>query len=162
MLVDLNANSQSTLVIAKNEYKQVAEVRTDFGVLAPVACHPGEINQVVLNLIVNAAHAIGDVVATSGAMGTIRVSTSREDDHVVVRIADTGGGIPPEHRDRLFEPFFTTKEVGRGTGQGLAIARSIVVDKHGGTLSFETEMGKGTTFTIRLPAGDAKPERRAA
>jgi len=148
---DLNQAIQATLTIARNEYKYVADVETEFGELPPVICHIGDMNQVLLNLIVNAAHAIFDVVATSGNRGRIRVRTMQEDDHVRVEIADTGCGIPEDVRERVFEPFFTTKEVGRGSGQGLAIARSIVVDKHGGSLTFDTEMGQGTTFTIRLP-----------
>ena len=148
---DLNQAIQSTLVIASNEYKYVAEVETQFGELPMVNCYAGEINQVVLNLIVNAAHAIGDVVKGTQDKGRIRVSTRVLDNEVEIAIADSGKGIPPEVRSRIFDPFFTTKEVGKGTGQGLAIARSVVVDKHGGTLHFETEMGQGTTFFIRLP-----------
>jgi two-component system, NtrC family, sensor kinase len=116
-----------------------------------VNCYAGEINQVVLNLIVNAAHAIGDVVKGTDKKGRIRVTTRVLDDQVEIAIADTGKGIPVEVRSRIFDPFFTTKEVGKGTGQGLAIARAVVVEKHGGTLHFETEVGQGTTFYIRLP-----------
>ena len=148
--VDLNTNIESTLTIARNEYKLVADVITDLAALPMVLCHPGEINQVVLNMIVNAAHAIGDVVS-EGRRGKITVTTRVDGDDVIITIGDTGGGIAPEHHDRVFEPFFTTKEVGRGTGQGLAIARSIVIDKHHGQISFESELGVGTTFTIRLP-----------
>lgn len=129
----------------------VAEVETALGELPLVFCHVGDLNQVFLNLIVNAAHAIADVVGKSGKKGLIRVRTVNEDTKVRIEIADTGCGIPAEIHDRIFDPFFTTKEVGRGSGQGLAIARNIVVDKHGGTLTFETEVGKGTTFTILLP-----------
>jgi len=153
---DLNQAIQSTLVIASNEYKYVAEVETALGDVPLVNCYAGEINQVVLNLIVNAAHAIGDVVKDTPGKGRIRVATRVLDDQVEISIADTGKGIPVEVRARIFDPFFTTKEVGKGTGQGLAIARSVIVDKHGGTLHFETELGKGTTFYIRLPiAGPA-------
>ena len=103
-------------------------------------------------MIVNAAHAIADVVGDgSRGKGVITISTRREGDWALIRISDTGTGIPEEVRSRIFDPFFTTKEVGRGTGQGLAIAHSVVVEKHGGTLSFETEVGRGTTFIIRLP-----------
>jgi signal transduction histidine kinase len=150
--IDLNQAISSTLVIATNEYKYVADIETDFAPLPHINCYAGEINQVVLNLIVNAAHAIGDVVKESpGTRGKIRVSTALFDDQVEIAITDSGRGIPPEVRARIFDPFFTTKEVGKGTGQGLAIARAVVVDKHGGTLRFETEVGKGTTFYIRLP-----------
>jgi len=148
---DLNQAIASTLVIASNEYKYVAEVETQFSELPPVNCYAGEINQVVLNLIVNAAHAIGDVVKGTPDKGRIRVTTRVLDDQVEISIGDTGKGIPVEVRSRIFDPFFTTKEVGKGTGQGLAIARTVIVDKHGGSLHFETELGKGTTFFIRLP-----------
>jgi signal transduction histidine kinase len=149
--VDINHAIASTLVIASNEYKYVADVMTEFGELPAVNCYAGEINQVVLNLIVNAAHAIADVVKGTPEKGTIRVRTRVVGDCAEIAIADTGKGIPPEVRSRIFDPFFTTKEVGKGTGQGLAIARTVIVDKHGGTLHFETEMGQGTTFIIRLP-----------
>jgi signal transduction histidine kinase len=148
---DLNQAVASTLVIASNEYKYVAEVETRFGELPLVNCYAGEINQVVLNLIVNAAHAIGDVVKGTPEKGLITVSTRVLDDSVEIAIGDTGKGIPVDVRARIFDPFFTTKEVGKGTGQGLAIARNVIVDKHGGTLHFETEVGQGTTFYIRLP-----------
>jgi two-component system NtrC family sensor kinase len=151
---NLNQALQTTLAIARNEYKYVADVTTEFGDLPAVLCHVGDLNQVFLNLIVNAAHAIGDVVGQSGGKGTIRIRTSKEDSFARIDIADTGAGIPEKIRQRVFEPFFTTKEVGKGTGQGLAIARSIVVTKHGGTLTFDSETGKGTTFTIRLPIGE--------
>jgi signal transduction histidine kinase len=160
--VDINQAISSTLVIATNEYKYVAEVETAFGELPSVNCYAGEINQVVLNLIVNAAHAIGDVVKGTPGKGRIRVSTRVLDDQVEIAIADTGKGIPAEVRARIFDPFFTTKEVGKGTGQGLAIARSVVVDKHGGTLHFETEVGKGTTFYIRLPISGPASSSAAA
>ena len=148
---DLNKSLQSTLTVARNELKYVADVETDFGELPPVICSVGDMNQVFLNLLVNAAHAIGDVVKDTGAKGKIRVSTRAESDMVHIAIADTGGGIPEAIRNRIFDPFFTTKEVGRGTGQGLSIARSVVVERHKGTLTFDSEVGKGTTFHIRLP-----------
>ncbi|MCC6903343.1 MAG: PAS domain-containing protein, partial [Polyangiaceae bacterium] len=148
---DLNRALATTLTIAKNEYKLVADVETDFGDLPPVACISGELNQVFLNLIVNAAHAIADVVSASGGRGVIRVRTRRDGGQVRIEISDTGAGIPEAVRARVFEPFFTTKEVGRGSGQGLAIARSVVVEKHGGGLSFETTSGQGTTFAVVLP-----------
>ena len=148
---DLNANIQATLVIAAHEYKLVATLHTDFGELPPVVCHAGEINQVILNLIVNAAHAINDNVAATHGLGKITVRTWQEGNEVVFSVADSGGGVPERVRDKIFDPFFTTKEVGRGTGQGLAIARAVVVEKHGGQISFETELGKGTTFFVRLP-----------
>jgi PAS domain S-box-containing protein len=159
---DLNRAIGSTLVIARNEYKYVADVATDFGELPPVWCHVSELNQVFLNIIVNAAHAIADQVKDTSNKGRICISTRADGEFVVVSIADSGGGIPEAVRSKVFEPFFTTKEVGRGTGQGLSIARSVVVDKHGGQLSFETTMGVGTTFHIRLPVGQAHTEALAA
>jgi signal transduction histidine kinase len=134
----------------------VAEIVTEFGDLPAVLCHVGALNQVFLNLIVNAAHAIGDVVALGGSKGKIHIKTLKEGDLARIDISDTGSGIPEAIRQRIFEPFFTTKEVGKGTGQGLAIAHSIVVTKHHGSLTFESEVGKGTTFTIRLPIGGAE------
>ena len=149
--VDINASIRSTLVVARSEYKTVADVETDFAELPKVTCHGGQINQVLLNLIVNASQAIADKVGNSGERGKITVRTRAEDDGVVIEVQDTGGGIPEQIRSRIFDPFFTTKEVGRGTGQGLAIARSVVVKGHRGTLNFTTEGGRGTTFIVRLP-----------
>jgi signal transduction histidine kinase len=117
-----------------------------------VPCLPGEINQVLLNLLVNATHAIGDVVARNpGQRGTILVSTHNRGDSVEIRVTDTGTGIPEGVRQRVFEPFFTTKGVSRGTGQGLSLAHATIVGRHNGRIWFETETGKGTTFFIRLP-----------
>jgi signal transduction histidine kinase len=149
--VDLNQALRSTLIIARHEYKYVADVETDFGEIPIVTCHAGDVNQATLNIIVNAAHAIGDVVKDSGARGLITVSTRCDNGVVTIAISDTGGGIPVAIRGRIFDPFFTTKEVGKGTGQGLSIARSIIVEKHRGELTFESEDGKGATFFIRLP-----------
>jgi signal transduction histidine kinase len=148
--VDLNRAIHSTLIIARSEYKYVAEVETEFAPLPAVICHGGQINQVVLNLVVNAAHAIADQVKDTGQKGLITVKTRVDGGFAVISISDTGGGIPEAVRARIFEPFFTTKEVGKGTGQGLSIAHKVVAS-HGGTLDFETEMGKGTTFFVRLP-----------
>lgn len=152
---DLNVALMNTLTIARNEYKYVADVETDLAPLPQVDCLLGDLNQVFLNLIVNAAHAIEGVVGGGGDRGVIRVSSRPLGTQVCIRVSDTGGGIPLSVRDRIFEPFFTTKPVGKGTGQGLAIARSIVVDKHGGSLTFVTEDGCGTTFEIRLPVRGA-------
>jgi signal transduction histidine kinase len=161
-LVDLNQAIRSTLVVARNEYKYIAELDTQFGELPPVQCYLGEINQVVLNLLVNAAHAISDVVKDTGGLGKITVGTRLDGDAVEISIGDTGTGIPEAARDKIFDPFFTTKVVGQGTGQGLAMAHSVVVNKHGGTLRFETECGKGTTFFIRLPLEAADLKQAAA
>jgi PAS domain S-box-containing protein len=160
--VDLNRSIKSTLVIASTEYKYVADVETDLAPdLPPVTCHGGQINQVVLNLVVNAAHAIGDVVKGTPNRGRITVRTRLEDGYVVISVGDTGGGIPEAIRKRIFDPFFTTKEVGRGTGQGLSIAHS-TLKSHGGTLSFDTEIGKGTTFHVRLPVEAVESAANAA
>ncbi|MEU4216910.1 ATP-binding protein [Actinoplanes sp. NPDC026623] len=150
---DLNEAIRNTLVVAANEIKYVADVEADYGDLPLVYCHLGDINQVVLNLVVNAAHAIG---SADRGRGTIRVRTRLDDDgYVTIEVADTGTGVPPEIADRLFEPFFTTKEVGSGTGQGLPLVRSLVTDRHGGTIDFTSTEGQGTVFTVRLPVGGA-------
>ena len=148
---DLNETVEKSLVITRSEYKHVAEVRQELGVLPRVRCHVGDIHQVLVNLLINACHAVEAKAPERGQRGVIRVRTYLEDGAAVVSIADNGGGIPDDIVPRVFEPFFTTKEPGRGTGQGLAISRSIVVDRHGGTLYFETVPGQGTTFFVRLP-----------
>jgi PAS domain S-box-containing protein len=158
-MADLNAALRSTLVVARNELKYLAEVETRFADLPPVRCHLGDLNQVFLNLLLNAVHSIGDVVGASGKKGHILVETQSEvkpdGEWVVVAISDTGKGIPEEIRGRIFEPFFTTKQVGKGSGQGLALARAIVVDRHGGTLTFDSHLGQGTTFYVRIPVDEA-------
>ncbi|HVW25337.1 MAG TPA: ATP-binding protein [Polyangiaceae bacterium] len=143
--VDLNAAASDVLTVARSEYAGVAKVEFLAGALPPVVCHAGEINQVILNLVVNAAEAISEV-AKSGEAGHIVVATSLEADrrHVVLSITDDGAGIPQAIRGRIFEPFFTTKPVGKGTGQGLAVSRA-VVQRHGGTITFESTEGAGTT-----------------
>jgi signal transduction histidine kinase len=159
--IDLNRAIQSTITVARNEWKYVAEVVTEFDSCLPMArCLPGEFNQVILNLIINAAQAIAETAQEGdAARGTITISTRRDGEWAEIRIGDTGTGIPEAIRSRVFDPFFTTKEVGKGTGQGLAIAHSIVVDKHQGTITFDTETGKGTTFIIRLPLHPEYSER---
>ena len=156
--IDLNRAIHSTLVIARSEYKTVAEHHADFAELPLVTCHGGQINQVVLNLILNAAHSIADVVKGTARKGLITVKTFVDGSDVVVHISDTGNGIPEAVRHRIFDPFFTTKEVGRGTGQGLAIVRDVVVKGHGGSITFQTESGKGTTFCMRLPIEPKIPD----
>lgn len=150
---DLNRALRVALTVARNEYAAIAEVETDFGEIPLVTCNLGDMNQVFLNLLINAAQAILAVAGKSGKKGRIRVRTSSQEDMVRIDIADTGCGIPQSIRDSVFEPFFTTKQVGCGSGYGLAIARAIVVGKHGGSLTFQTEEGKGTTFTVQLPIG---------
>jgi signal transduction histidine kinase len=157
---DLNHALRATLEVARNEYKYVADVVTELGDMPLVTCHAGEVNQVFLNILVNAAHAIADRVGATGERGRIRVATSGHGDAVWIAISDTGSGIPEQVRPKIFEPFFTTKEVGRGTGQGLAIARS-VVEKHRGDIWFETMVGEGTTFHLRLPVDPGAAERGA-
>jgi PAS domain S-box-containing protein len=155
--VDINHAIRSTTLVSRHEWKYVADLKTDFDEDLPkVQCIPGELNQVILNLIINAAHAIGDVVGRQpGAKGTITISTRRDGDWAEIRVSDTGTGIPEAARPNIFNPFFTTKGVGKGTGQGLAIAHSVVVQRHGGSITFETDMGVGTTFLVRLPLGGA-------
>jgi signal transduction histidine kinase len=148
---DLNSAIMSTLTIARNEYKYVAELETELGELPPVHCQIGDFNQVIVNLVVNAAHAIADVVGASGTKGRLTVKTWRDGADAVITVGDTGGGIPERIREQIFDPFFTTKPVGKGTGQGLAIAHAVIVEKHGGSLGFETRPDEGTTFQIRIP-----------
>jgi PAS domain S-box-containing protein len=153
-LLDLNHALAGTLTVARNELKYVAEVVTDFGALPPVLCHGGSLNQVFLNLLVNAAHAIA--AAHPGTRGKITVTSRNEPGGVLISVADTGTGIPEAIRNRIFEPFFTTKAVGKGTGQGLALALAIV-QKHKGSLTFESVEGAGTTFFVRLPKAETAP-----
>jgi len=148
--LDLHRAIESTVTVARNEWKPVAELELDFaGDLPRVPCVAGEFNQVVLNILVNAAQAIGDV--GEPYEGRIRVCTRLQDAFACIEIADNGPGIPGEIRDRIFEPFFTTKEVGRGSGQGLSIARSIVVNGHGGRIEVDSSPGEGSSFRILLP-----------
>ena len=150
---DINRAIENTITVARNEWKYSAEMRTNFGLGLPmVPLHVGEFNQVVLNLIINAVHAIADGRdRPKGSKGVITIETRQNGSNAEVRITDNGTGIPEKIRDRVFDPFFTTKEVGRGTGQGLSVSRSVIVDKHGGQLTFETESGVGTTFIIQIP-----------
>lgn len=161
--IDLNKSIESTVTVARNEWKYVADMETNFDPNLPlVTCLPGDLNQVFLNMIVNSAHAIADVVGDgSNGKGTIRISTRHvrsaernAGDWAEVRIGDTGVGIPKDVISKIFDPFFTTKQVGKGTGQGLAISYNVVVEKHGGTIDVESEVGKGTTFIIRLPIAE--------
>ncbi|MFT3842993.1 MAG: ATP-binding protein [Myxococcaceae bacterium] len=154
---DLNRAIENTCTIARNEYKYVA----DLGPLPLVYCYAADLNQVLLNLIVNAAQAIAGVVKDTGALGKIIVRTREERGWAVIEVEDTGGGIPAAIRDRIFDPFFTTKEVGSGIGQGLSVARSLVCDKHKGVIDFSTVEGRGTTFVIKLPLRQARPAAAA-
>lgn len=151
--VNLNHSLETTLIVARNEYKQIADVVTEFGDLPTVHCRPGAINKVFLNIIVNAAHAIEQKTAQGGGRGTITIKTLHEANEVEVDITDTGCGIPKAMISRIFDPFFTTKAVGKGTGQGLAIAHS-VIKSHGGRIGVVSTPGVGTTFKIHLPLTD--------
>lgn len=151
--VDINEEIGKTITITRNEWKYVAELITEFDdSLPPVPCFRAEFNQVILNMIVNAAHAIAEVnKENQSAKGTIHIRTSHEGGYAKICIGDTGAGIPEEIRTKIFDLFFTTKEPGKGTGQGLAISHSVIVEKHNGTLDLEAQEGKGTTFIIGLP-----------
>lgn len=146
--VDLAVGIESTLNIARNETKYKADIVRSFAQIPQVECVPSQINQVFMNLIVNAAQAIE-------GRGTITITTRDEVDSVVVEVADTGPGISAEVISRVFEPFFTTKDVGKGTGLGLSLSYSII-ENHHGSIEVESELGKGTTFRIRLPVVQPK------
>jgi PAS domain S-box-containing protein len=152
-LTDINKAVESTITVARNEWKYVSEMVTDLDPSLPlVSCIPGELNQVILNIIINASHAIKEQLGENSVeKGVITITTRRNGESCEIRISDTGPGIPEEIRGRIFDPFFTTKEVGKGTGQGLALSHTAIVEKHGGSISFETEIGKGTCFIIGLP-----------
>jgi two-component system NtrC family sensor kinase len=148
---NLNKAIESTITVARNEWKYVSEIVTEFEESLPsVVCYPGDINQVVLNLIVNAAHSIKEKIK-DGEKGRITIGTRTCDDCVEISVTDTGNGIPEAVRNKVFDPFFTTKAVGKGTGQGLSLAYTVIVKKHGGKIWFETKVGQGTTFWIALP-----------
>lgn len=142
----------NTLTVSRNQWKYVAEVDTDFSPdIPPVHCHGGEISQVVLNLVVNAMHAIEDKASKTGQAGRITITGRVEGDNAVLTVTDDGAGIDPRNYGKLFDLFFTTKEPGRGTGHGLSICHTIVTRKHGGTLNFRSELGVGTSFIVTLP-----------
>ncbi|HEX3761410.1 MAG TPA: ATP-binding protein [Kofleriaceae bacterium] len=153
---DINRAIESALEISASSYRTFADVDKRLSPLPQVTCFIVELGQVFLNLIVNAAHAM-EARGEGHGRGTLTVTSALDGDSVVISVSDTGDGIPPEIQQRIFDPFFTTKEVGRGTGQGLAIARAIVVDRHGGSLSFDSVPARGTTFTIRLPVAGPRP-----
>lgn len=158
--VDLNQIVATAANLARSEWRYVAELRLDLAPdLPPVTCDAGAIGQAILNLLVNAAHAIELVRSERPELGEIHLTTRRGEGYVELSVRDTGGGIPEAVRGRVFDPFFTTKEVGRGTGQGLAIVHAIVVERHGGSVTLESVEGEGTTFCIRLPIPEEeKPE----
>jgi PAS domain S-box-containing protein len=152
-LTSINKEIEKTITITRNEWKYVAELITDFDPsLPPVPCFRAELNQVILNMIVNAAHAIADVNKDNPSQkGTIRVRTHHEGNWAKIYISDTGAGIPEDIREKIFDLFFTTKTAGKGSGQGLAISHSVIVEKHNGTIDLESQEGNGTTFIIGLP-----------
>lgn len=160
---DLNRGLENTLIVAQSQIRNVADVQLDLGDLPAVPCYAGDINQVFLNLLINAAHAIEERFHDGSGRGLIRVRSWLDDASVCIEIADNGRGIAEADRSRIFEPFFTTKPVGKGSGQGLAVARSIVADKHGGAISFASDPGTGTSFRIELPleAPPSQPSSRA-
>ncbi|HZU27005.1 MAG TPA: ATP-binding protein [Bryobacteraceae bacterium] len=142
--VDINELLTNTIKLTGTVFRRRIETQTEFGDLPPVECYPGLMNQVFLNLVVNAGQAIEDE-------GVVTVRTRLEGDEVHISVSDTGRGIPPEVRGRIFAAGFTTKPIGEGTGLGLSITREIVEDTHGGKIWFDTEQGKGTTFHVRIP-----------
>ena len=160
--IDINRAIESTVTVSRNEWKYVAELQLDLDPGLPqVPCLPGEFNQVILNMIVNAAHAIGEVGKTGpeSKKGRIDIRTRQKGEWAEIQIADSGCGIPSQNREKVFDLFFTTKEVGRGTGQGLAIAHTVIVEKHGGRIDFESQIGQGTIFNIKLPLQQTEVER---
>lgn len=162
--LDVNNALESAVAVSTNEWKYVADVDLQLDDSLPFICaYAGELSQVFLNILVNAAHAIGDTNdGGSGPKGTISIRTYSTDTHVTVLIGDTGTGMSDDVKQRIFDPFFTTKEVGKGTGQGLAIAHSVVVQKHGGTLSCDSTPGEGTTFVLELPIEDQSEQTGSA
>ena len=154
--LDINTAIENTLTIARNEWKYIADISLDLDYQLPlVNCLPDEILQMLLNLVINACHAIEEKGLVSGQKGSIKIATKevelQSQRFVELRLSDSGVGIPAEARDRIFEPFFTTKPVGKGTGQGLAIVHNVVIDKHSGQLHVESKENKGTTFVVCLP-----------
>jgi signal transduction histidine kinase len=150
---DINQEIEKTITITRNEWKYVADLKTDFEAGLPlVPCYRAELNQVILNMIINAAHAIAETRPEDASRkGAIRIRTYHDGGWAKIRISDTGAGIPEAIRHKIFDPFFTTKDPGKGSGQGLAISHSVIVEKHGGTLDLESREGEGTTFIIGLP-----------
>ncbi|NIA69312.1 PAS domain S-box protein [Pelagibius litoralis] len=160
-LVDLNSAIETTLTVARNEWKYLAKVETIFDDSLPqVPCLPGEFNQVILNMVVNAAHAI-ESSREGEELGEITIKTSRQNGMAEIRVSDSGCGISEENLKQIFDPFFTTKGVGKGTGQGLSIAYSSITQKHNGTISVESKLGAGTTFIVRIPLEEAAAMKEA-
>jgi signal transduction histidine kinase len=156
---DLNIGIESTLDVARNELKYIADVQKDLTELPTIEAIGGEINQVLLNIIINAAQAIESM--NRKERGTISIRTYPEGDFVVCEIADDGPGIPEDKIIYIFEPFFTTKDSGKGTGLGLSISNDIILNKHHGELKVQSEVGKGTTFTMKLPLQSGQNNRNS-
>jgi two-component system, NtrC family, sensor kinase len=153
---NLNQALENALVVTRKEYREIADIELHLGSLPEVLCHPGELQQVFMNLIVNAAHAVEEVALRTGTRGLIRLTTRVEGEQVLIEVADSGCGIPASIQDRIFDPFFTTKPVGKGTGQGLSISRSII-ERHRGALSVQSTPERGSVFSISLPLTIASP-----
>lgn len=163
-LTDINHAIANTIMVATNEWRYLATLDTELDATMPrVPIIPGEFNQVILNIIVNAAQAIGETRTVDGARkGIIRVVTRQVGQWAEICITDNGCGMPPQVQERIFDPFFTTKAVGKGTGQGLSIAHNVIVTKHRGTIAVSSEPGRGTSFTIRVPLTVEAPVGAAA
>ena len=161
---NLRHTIEGSATVCRNEWKYFANLQYDFdSSIENVVCLPNELSQVLVILIVNAAQAIGEVIdSQSGDRGTILIRTKRVDSWAEISVEDTGAGIATENLQRIFEPFFTTKDVGKGTGQGLAIAHSVIVEKHGGSISVSSVAGQGTTFVVRIPIGHPPADSNAA
>ena len=151
---DINEGIETTLVVARNEIKHHADIKTEFSEVPSIVCNPGQINQVILNLLVNAAQAIKSQERDD--RGLIMIRTYATDDEVICEISDNGPGIEPDNLQHIFDPFFTTKGAGKGTGLGLSISYDIIVAKHNGKLTVDSSVGEGTTFTIELPTKPSK------
>jgi len=151
---NINKLIENAITVGRNEWKYSAKIVTEFDdSIPPISCLPGEISQVILNMLINAVHAIQDTFEEGcDQMGLIKIKTGLDDNWIEISISDNGSGIPQKIKNSIFDPFFTTKEVGKGTGQGLALVRNVIVEKHGGSISLESEKGEGTTFILRLPA----------
>jgi signal transduction histidine kinase len=152
---DLNSGIEATLVVAKNAIKYDCNIQTDFSEVPMIFCNSGQVNQVFLNILVNAAQAIGTVERDD--RGTIAIKTYATETDVVCEISDDGPGIPDDKVSKIFDPFFTTKPVGKGTGLGLSVSYDIIVNKHKGQLLVDSTVGEGTTFKIVLPIHPEKP-----
>jgi len=160
---DLNRAIENAVAVCRNEWRYVARVELDFDEGMPsVVCWIHEFSQVIMNLVINAAHSIADKIAgRPGEMGLITITTRTHGDYAEIKVRDDGAGIPSDLLHAIFAPFFTTKEKGRGTGQGLALAWSVIVDKHGGSIKADSELGEGAVFTIRMPFRGIREKERA-